>query len=110
GLAVALWLGVKLLLYPGLRRQRGTWITVALSAAFFALSLALYRPPPAESLAVLHATSAGSFVRAFLIHLSWPNNASPLFAILTYAPLTLLLWCRWRDRAAESTHSSVDDL
>lgn len=110
GLAVALWLSAKLLLHPELRHQRGTWITVLLSAAFFALSLALYRPPQAESLAVLHATSVGSFVRAFLIHLSWPSNASPLFAILTYAPLALLLWCRWRNRSVESPHSSVDDL
>lgn len=112
GIALAAWLGTKLLLFPEDRRQRGNWATLALAIALGALSFALYTPPKVESLAAMHAKSAGAFLHGLAVHLGWPNSASPFFAVLAWAPLGVLWWCRWRDRRhriAGDSDAAIDD-
>jgi hypothetical protein len=97
GVALAAWVGLRLVLHPPARRERGNWITLGVSLAFGILGLALYTPPQAAPLTAIHVQSASAFLRGLGIHLSWPNSASPLLAFLAFVPFVVLLGVRLRD-------------
>lgn len=96
GLAVAGWLGAKMLVHPGTRRARGSWATLGVSLALGVLGFALYTPPQAASLGAMQVRSPGAFVWGLGVHLAWPNSAWPLTALLAYAPFVALAWLRLR--------------
>jgi hypothetical protein len=108
GFAVAGWLGVKFLLQAELRRRRGNWATLTAALAVGALGFALYTPAEAESLASFRAPTAAGFLSSFALHLGWPHTASPLLAVLSYAPMGTLLWLRNR-RCGGDRSDDADD-
>ncbi len=110
GLALGGWLGVKFLIDPDARRQRGSWVTLGVSLALGALGFALYTPPAAASLAAMHVQSTGAFVRGLGIHLSWPNSASPFLALIAFAPLAILAVIHLRElRRSPGVEQSVEN-
>jgi hypothetical protein len=53
----------------------------------------------------LKASSLAEFLHALLKLMEWPQKGFPPFMILSYLPLALLAWDRWRARTRDSLHS-----
>lgn len=53
----------------------------------------------------LKASSVPEFLHALLKLMEWPQKGFPPFMILSYLPLALLAWNRWRTRTRDSFHS-----
>ncbi|MGB8168993.1 MAG: hypothetical protein WCF18_15960 [Chthoniobacteraceae bacterium] len=110
GLAIAGWVGLKMIVHSGTRRASGSWATLGVSLALGALGSALYTPPKIASIGALQARTPGSFLWGFAIHLGWPNSTSPFFALLAYAPFVVLVCLRLRAaRRNRAGEFSIED-
>jgi len=113
GLALAGWLGLKLLTDSAAWRQRANWITPGIALTLGLLGFALYTPTQNEAIIALHSRSPGHFLYGLGIRLAWPNTVSPFLALPAFAPFAALLWVRLReirsDGLAKLGHQ-LDDL
>lgn len=85
----------------GVFRSHGVTLAACAIIVVVGLFLRVDFPPHRP----LKASTLPEFLHALLKLMEWPQKGFPPFMILSYLPLALLAWNRWRARTRDSLHS-----